>query len=300
MHDVNSRVIGQIGDNQGPLLLLIGAIHGNEPGGVEGSKMVIERLSAKQNALKGEVFALVGNLAALKASKRYLSRDLNRAWSKERTTALENGEVVEGCPEFLEQMEIFKLVDPILQSGRSVFVLDLHSTSSESAPFSFRMSEEDRFAEHVPVVCVHGVESTLNGTFMHYLQSRGAQTFIVEGGEHFSKETPKRHAAAIWLVLERTGIISAADFPEVVAAREYLAAETKGLPSKVELFYRHAIKPDDEFAMLPGIKNFTAVKEGQVLAHDKNGDVKCPATGRIFMPLYQKLGEDGFFLVREL
>ena len=42
------------------------------------------------------------------------------------------------------------------------------------------------------------------------------------------------------------------------------------------------------------------VKKGELIAKDKNGDIFSPANGRILMPLYQKQGEDGFFIIKEI
>jgi succinylglutamate desuccinylase len=51
--------------------------------------------------------------------------------------------------------------------------------------------------------------------------------------------------------------------------------------------------------MHPGFTNFQKVKKGELLAHDNKGEIICPHVGLILMPLYQKQGEDGFFLIRE-
>jgi hypothetical protein len=50
--------------------------------------------------------------------------------------------------------------------------------------------------------------------------------------------------------------------------------------------------------MDPGYSNFARVTRGQRLAVDRRGEVRSPANGLLFLPLYQKRGEDGFFLVR--
>jgi succinylglutamate desuccinylase len=36
-----------------------------------------------------------------------------------------------------------------------------------------------------------------------------------------------------------------------------------------------------------------------LLATDKNGDITTPTDGFLLMPLYQKQGEEGFFVVRD-
>ena len=65
-----------------------------------------------------------------------------------------------------------------------------------------------------------------------------------------------------------------------------------------ELLYVHPIAADDDFVMHPGFKNFQPIAKGELLASDKNGEIKAKQDGRILMPLYQKQGEDGFFLIQ--
>jgi succinylglutamate desuccinylase len=68
----------------------------------------------------------------------------------------------------------------------------------------------------------------------------------------------------------------------------------------VEVRYRHALKPTDNFKMHSGYKNFQPVKRGEILASDKTGQIKAKETSLILMPLYQPQGDDGFFLVRHV
>ena len=50
--------------------------------------------------------------------------------------------------------------------------------------------------------------------------------------------------------------------------------------------------------MNEGYLNFQEVKKGEHLANDKNGPIYASEDSLILMPLYQKKGEDGFFLVK--
>jgi hypothetical protein len=52
--------------------------------------------------------------------------------------------------------------------------------------------------------------------------------------------------------------------------------------------------------MKPGFTNFMRVRKGDVLATDVRGEVRAPRTGRVFMPLYQAQGDDGFFIVKRV
>jgi hypothetical protein len=50
--------------------------------------------------------------------------------------------------------------------------------------------------------------------------------------------------------------------------------------------------------MDPGFRNFRRVAKGQRLGQDARGPVTAPLGGLLFLPLYQKQGDDGFFIVR--
>ncbi|MEL7162656.1 MAG: hypothetical protein AAFN92_18000, partial [Bacteroidota bacterium] len=72
-------------------------------------------------------------------------------------------------------------------------------------------------------------------------------------------------------------------------------------PRLTELVYIHHIAPDgsDGFRMHPGYENFQPITRGTVVATDKGGPIAAPATGYLLMPLYQELGDEGFFIVRD-
>ena len=73
----------------------------------------------------------------------------------------------------------------------------------------------------------------------------------------------------------------------------------KGQKQKIALVFGKlpTIEESDQFQMKPGYYNFKAVNKGEILAHDRKGNITSPCNGMIFMPLYQKSGNDGFFIV---
>jgi succinylglutamate desuccinylase len=94
-------------------------------------------------------------------------------------------------------------------------------------------------------------------------------------------------------------VIQGAAFPEIQESQNRLASETNHLPKAMELKYRHPVAAEHRFKMLPGLKSFQKVGEGEILARDIDGPVRAPGGGRLLMPLYQTQGEDGFFLIKE-
>ena len=71
-------------------------------------------------------------------------------------------------------------------------------------------------------------------------------------------------------------------------------------PSIVEIVYRHVIEVEDDFRMEPGFVNFSLVREGQLLARDRRGEIHAMASRYVMLPLYQELGDDGYFLARRV
>ncbi len=80
--------------------------------------------------------------------------------------------------------------------------------------------------------------------------------------------------------------------------RKILSQAALNLPKLTEFAYKHTLKPDDDFEMLPGFNNFDKIFKVQQLANDKNGPIYASIDGYILMPLYQKQGEDGFFIIQ--
>jgi succinylglutamate desuccinylase len=120
-----------------------------------------------------------------------------------------------------------------------------------------------------------------------------------EAGQHEAMTSVDNHEAVIWIATAATGNFRRKDVPELDQSRSGLKRASGGM-KVVEVRHRHAIVPEDHFKMEPGFRNFQAVRRGKVLAGDRAGAIKASETGLILMPLYQALGDDGFFLVRKV
>lgn len=301
------RVLGRIrGSSPGPTLLGTAGLHGNEPAGILAFQRVLRTLEGSQDDVSGDFVALSGNRAALREGRRYLSRDLNRAWATGPTGAPREAEPGANAweasdPESREQLELSAALEEAIAGSRgAVFFLDLHTTSGPSAPFSTIVENSAcrRFARNIPVPLVVGLVDQLGGTLLGFLAERGISGVVLEGGQHSNPTSVEASEAGIWLALSAAGVIRESVFPQVEQGRRLLAAATKGIPPLLEVSHKHSIHPDDDFQMAPGFRNFQPVEMGEVLARDRRGPVRAPRTGRILMPLYQAKGVEGFFLVR--
>ena len=290
------------GSQPGPTLIIVGGIHGNEPAGVLAANRVWLRMQKRRAVLRGEVVLLRGNTRALKQRVRYINADLNRQWTAENLRA---AEVEQGTPEVSEFLEIRELLtvirEAINRARGEIYFLDLHTTSAHGRPFATvgDTLRNRRFALTFPVTIVLGLEEQIDGTLLEYVNNLGAITMGFEAGQHEAMASVDHDEAVIWNATASTGNFRRADLPELGDSQSLLKRASGGM-KVMEVRYRHAIAPDDGFKMEPGFRNFQAVRRGKVLARDRTGEIKASETGLILMPLYQALGDDGFFLIREV
>ncbi len=301
MAEGNHLIGAFIGKVSGPTLIVVGSLHGNEPGGAMALRNLSPKLAEITDSLKGRVYFLTGNTRALAERVRFINADLNRHWTPHNMSS-RGAEKVFNTSEGCELSELDRILDRILITAMNeVFVLDLHSTSSEGIPFATvgDTLRNRSFAQKFPVPILLGIEEHLDGTMLEYLNNAGAVTLGFEGGQHLSSQTVENHQALVWLALTNSNILDATDIPKLENYRHLLGGGKKA--SRIfEVRCRHAITSEDEFEMKPGFDNFEPVNRGDVLAVDKDGPVTASESGLILMPLYQKLGEDGFFIGREV
>ena len=300
---LDARLIGRVcGHSEGPTLICVVGIHGNEPAGVHAVRRVLAALSGREQRVEGSLVALAGNMAALRVGRRFVDRDLNRAWTPERLERLLAAGGAGGSVEDREQLELLEDLEGVLRRAPGpVFALDLHTTSGPGGIFSvFTDALPHRaFALDLPIPMVFGLEELVDGTLLNLLSEKGVVALTVETGQHDEPAAVDRAEAAIWIALVSAGLLSERDVPEVIEARRMLRRASSQLPRALEMRYRRDVKDGDRFVMNPGYQNFQPVRAGDHVATDARGDVVVAERGRLLMPLYQEQGEDGFFLVRE-
>ena len=332
----SQRLIGRVGSAEPgePLLVVIAGLHGNEPAGVRAAERVLAALAASQIEVRGELVALRGNVRALAQGRRFLHRDLNRGWTRDAVDALRNGGAASGAghaeesrgsgdepprsyeprrvasdelprvaSEDLEQRELITTIDALAAQARGPRVcIDLHTTSADGIPFvivgEHRAARDLALEFGLPVV--GGLFGSLRTVMMEYLWNAGFQAFAVEGGQNDRSESIDHHEAILWIALATLGMIRPGAAPDLETRRRTLAHVRGELPHLMHVHHRHALRPDDQFRMEPGFANLQRVEVGQLLAHDRNGEIRAPESGVLVMPLYQSLGDDGFFLGREI
>ncbi len=305
------RVLGEFGDpSSGPTLIVIGAVHGNEPVGYRAMRALFSRFEEAPVELRGSVVGLVGNRQALAEGVRFVKEDLNRLWLPETVAGLRAAGVLAGDPEgepedepedeTNEARELYLQIERVLARAQGpVYALDIHTTSGPGPAFVvFDDSLLNReFALELEVPRVLGIEEELEGTLIDYLVARGVHTAAFEAGQHDDSASVEQAEAAIWVAMRASGVLGRNAEAEVESASRILAAAARGLPNLFEVKYRHAIKPNSGFQMRPGLRGFQVVARGERVAEEAGAPVLAPQGGRLLMPLYQAQGEDGYFLI---
>lgn len=295
------RVIGRWrGSEQGPTLICIAGVHGNEPAGIEGLQRVFAALAAHPPRFRGELLALAGNLSALGGRRRYVSRDLNRLWREQRVA----GRLVNRRSPMPEEREMLELLEQLEAAERRAdgptYVLDLHTTSGSGVPFIVLGDtlRNRKFARQFPVPMILGLEEHIDGTLSEFLVNRGLIAITLEVGQHESPEAVDRAEAAVWIALRSLRLLVDDGSHASLTGHEVLGRVAASMPRVFEILHRHSITTGDGFEMEPGFRNLDRVSPGQLLARDRHGEIRSRWSGWMVMPLYQRLGSDGFFIGR--
>lgn len=295
-----NRIIGKIeGHKKGPTMVFFGGIHGNETAGVFALNTVFNSLDRKD--ISGTLYAITGNISALKENKRYLNNDLNRLWFSERIKEIQDKTALN--TEEAELLELFKIIHDILETETGPFYfIDFHTTSSKTIPF---ITINDalinrKFSSLFPVPLVLGIEEYLEGPLLSYINQLGYVSLGFESGQHDEKDAVNNSQAFIYLAL----VYAKAMSPNVVVGfqiyYQQLKEQCHNIQGAFEVSYLHRVKPEDNFEMVSGFKSFEKISKKEILAHDINGEIVSKHNARIFMPLYQKIGEEGFFIIKPI
>ncbi len=311
-HMKPARIIGKYtGAEKGPMVIIVGGMHGNEPAGPNALKKMFDMLAVEPDhnpafRFKGCLLGLRGNTRAISKNLRFVDRDLNRIWTTEHVEKMKAAPIVKLKNEDLELREMIDLIEAEIASYQpdEIILLDLHTTTAHGGIFSIpadtNASLDVAVELHAPVII--GLLKGIEGTLLHYFRTEniGVETCSVafESGQHQEELSVNRAIAAITNCLRTVGCVQA----EHVENRhdELLITYSKDLPKVAELITVHQIKKGDDFQMAPGYSNFQKVKKGDLLAKNRHGDILAPEEALVLMPLYQPQGDDGFFLIREV
>lgn len=300
----NERIIIQFEDEErGPTIVFFGGVHGNETAGVKALQELKKTISSHREFLKGNVYAIVGNLKGVQQNKRFIDEDLNRIFTKKSVFSINQNNHQQLNSEQEEQKELLKCINTIFKKNKGPFYfIDFHTTSSKTLPFiTINDAMINRhFAKCFPMPVVLGIEEYLEGPLLSYINQLGYVSLGFESGQHDDEQAVKNALAFTYLSLVYSGVIDQNNLTGFDEQYRVLKEHNGGLEKTFEVIYRYSIKENELFKMLPNFKSFQSIKKGDVLALSDGKNIASPSSGMLFMPLYQTQGNDGFFIIKSI
>ncbi|MCS6904382.1 MAG: succinylglutamate desuccinylase/aspartoacylase family protein, partial [Bacteroidia bacterium] len=171
-------------EKEGPLLLFIAGMHGNEPAGVQALQNFAFFLKQQQPSIRGRIVGLIGNTKALMQKKRYLDVDFNRIWGCKGKNFQFYGP--KHAAEYEEFVEIATFIETLLQQPwEEIIFVDLHTTSAPSVPFLLLGDtiRNRQFVEPMPLPKILGLEEQLKGPLLSVINEWGYISIGFEAGQ---------------------------------------------------------------------------------------------------------------------
>ena len=289
------RVVGNYHSNNKKTIIFIAGLHGNETSGVVALRSFFQEIQTSNIKIEGSVIGLIGNLSALNKKTRYIDEDMNRIWTQSNLKNISN------TSEKKEMLILKNLIEKIitLKSKQNICIIDLHNTSSPNGVFAIvNNQKEAQLASKIGIPVVTSLFTKVKGSLAAYYNNKKVMSIVFEGGTIGDPASIKNHEAGIWKILLEKKFINKNSIPEKnLKNLKETQRFTKEINGNYKVKYIHKLNKDDEFLMIPNIKNFDKINKGDVIGNDKNGQIKAPIDGYILMPLYQEKGEEGFYII---
>jgi succinylglutamate desuccinylase len=251
----------------GDHVVIVGGTHGNEPAGV---KAIVQLHRAIQNGeidlICGKISFLLGNPTAYKRDRRYMVKDLNRAFSEDDTSTLEGKRAQEIKQFFKQNPDICSLADLHSVSIGDFKILVYNIENSRNTALALSVSSIHlHFAYH---------PKHMPGTLIQEASQNSINAFIVECGNHHSTQGVDTALQHICRLLSHHNLIKK-------------NAKSKATPSSKIIQFEtiQAIRPHSGFTFLvENIKTGTKLKKGQIFAVDDHGDHIAPQDCYVVVP----------------
>tara|TARA_B100000530_G_scaffold266817_1_gene179498 strand:- start:184 stop:1371 length:1188 start_codon:yes stop_codon:yes gene_type:complete len=291
------RVIGNYHSNNDKTIIFIGALHGNENSGVLALEKFFQELKNSNINLTGTVIGLIGNINALKNNQRYIEEDMNRMWTNKKIKSSSNRNNIDR-----QEMLLLKdLIDKIitLKKKKNITIIDLHNTSSPNGVFTIvNNKKEKNLAAFLNIPTINNLLNRVKGSLAEYYSAENVNSIVFEGGSIGDPASINNHEVGIWKMLEKRGFIDEKNIPQRIKNNNKIMVEfSKKTKGNYFVKYIHKIKKEDDFIMYPNMRNFEKIKKGQIIAKNNNLEVASPIDGYLLMPLYQKIGNEGFYII---
>ncbi|MGV7210937.1 succinylglutamate desuccinylase [Oxalobacteraceae bacterium A2-2] len=236
-------------------------VHGDETGPIEMLAWLLDAISREPGALAVDLMVCVGNVAAIRAGRRFIDADLNRMFRAERGALAGTAEAARADAMIAATRAFFD------GAGPSRWHLDLHTAIRPSVYPTFAI---------VPELIAREARERLIGWLGH--AGIGAVIMNPASVGTYSYHSAEHHGAAGTTVeLGRIGVLGQNDIAQFAAASRALDELLRGRPQPADaprphIFHtaRQIIKLSDDFRMVFGrdTHNFTALPQGAEIARD--------------------------------
>ncbi len=274
-------------DRPGPIVGLMGMLHGNEPAGAG-----LWRLAKEiGKPCRGEIRLIIGHPDAMTASPggdRYIKDDLNRLFLDHESLSLA-GVNFDG-PDYRRMIEL----KPAL--AELDVLLDIHTTSQPSEPFAIGYTahaEARRLSRALPVTLVDGLHQFIRGAACQWVLDRGQAALTVEVGAHLDPAAPEHAYKVGKRLLAELDMLP----PEHAESQATVPA-----PNRRIVVGHHVGKVGRDFRYTRHYHNFDPLEPGEIVGLDSNRAYCAPMIDNpiIFMPsaeatLRDDTNTDAFF-----
>ncbi len=280
-----------------PTIIYFCCVHGNEKAGYHALNQFYNDIQKSKLHLEGNIFGIIGNREAFLQDNRFLDKDLNRIWTTSHIASALDEHI---SNEYVELLDVYEALYHILNWSKStVYAIDLHTTSAPTKPFIVMNDALNNraFVRKMGYPIIFNIETFVNGTLLNLLSNLGHVSIAFEGGEHFAEKAISEIKCFCMKTLFFTGMVDDEKLEQISFSKEHIQLRTSPY---FELVFRLNLEAQDDFKMKSGFKNFQVLKEGEEIAEMNGEKMYAPKSTRIFMPLYQSKGEDGFFLIKQI
>jgi predicted deacylase len=252
-------------------LALMGITHGNETAGLAVVNRLAALLACGRVRLATELLLVLGNVPAARVGKRFLERDLNRAFAKD-------------APRAAEELRA-RALEPLL--AQSSLLVDLHQTL-RAAPHPFFI-----FPYRAPSLALARAVLPWAPIVTHWgkpfsAEGRCSDEYVnAEGGVGVSLELGRCGLDPAQIAVGLEAALGALEVAE--RAADGAALTTLAGPRRAPLYTWAAVVPWPEGGIVtldPGFDNFADVAAGQRLGTVDDRVVTAPASGRMLFPKY--------------
>lgn len=278
----------------GPVVGLMGMLHGNEPAGIG-----IWRLARDiEKPTRGEIRLIVGHPDAIEAEPggvRYIKDDLNRLFL-DRNELIAAGVDHEG-PDYRRMVELTEAFADL------DVLLDIHTTSQPTEPFTIGYTanpEARRLSRALPVTLVDGLHQFIKGAGCQWMLERNRPALTVEVGAHLDPQAPKHAYEVAKRVLAELDMLSPEQALSLVNAPASGPATGNG--GRRVVVGHHVASVGRDFRYSRHFTNFDPLDPGEIIGHDSDTVYRAPMIDNpiIFMPaaeatLHNDTNTDAFF-----